>query len=149
MMRFLTLWRPWTWAIFDPIADKGIENRNWAPPVDLIGHRIAIHAGLTWDPDAVSLFLKLGITHFPNRKEEYPSGGIVGVATLDRVVTTDRTLPPEQKRWFFGKYGWVLTDRVKFTTPVPCKGGQGLRPLSEYAERHVLEQLSRERRGST
>lgn len=143
-MRFLSLWRPWTWAIFDPIADKGIENRSWAPPVDLISHRIAIQAAQKFDLDAITLFMRLGINHFPARNDLYPSGVIVGVATIDRVVTTDRTLPPNQRRWFFGEYGWVLTDRVGFTTPVACKGGQGLRHLSAEQEAQVVAQMARE-----
>lgn len=150
MMRFLSLWRPWPWAIFDPVANKGIENRNWAPPIDLIGHQIAIQSALHWDPDAMKMFLRLGITHFPNRKEAYPPGVITGVATIDRVVTTTKTLAPSQERWFMGEYGWVLTDRVLFTLPVICKGGQGLRYLSDQQEAQVRQQLAhaRERAGS-
>ncbi len=133
--------RPWTWAIFDPIADKGIENRDWAPPVEMIGERFAIHAAKSWDPDAITLFFKLGLTHFPNRKDKYPSGVVIGVATLDRVVTVDKTLPPAQARWFFGVYGWVLTHRIAIPTPVPCKGALGLRILPMDVTVNVLRQL--------
>lgn len=50
-MKALTLWRPWPYAIFHlpPHVAKRVENRSWKPPVTLIGHRIAIHAGKTWD----------------------------------------------------------------------------------------------------
>ena len=141
-MRFLSLRRPWTWAIFDPIADKGIENRSWAPPVEMIGERFAIHAAKGWDGTAVGIFLRLGITHFPGRQDLYPSGVIIGVATLDRVVTEDRTLPPHQKRWLLGgEYGWVLTDRIALPTPVLCKGAQGLRILAMEPTVEVIRQL--------
>ncbi len=140
-MRFLSLHRPWTWAIFDPIADKGIENRSWAPPIEMIGERFAIQAAKGWDDVAVSMFIRLGITHFPARHDQYPSGVIVGVATLDRVITNDRTLSDHQKRWFFGEYGWVLTDRIALPSPVLCKGAQGLRILPMEATVEVIRQL--------
>ncbi len=140
-MRFLSLSRPWPWAIFDPVANKGIENRSWAPPVEMIGERFAIQASKTWDHDAITLFFKLGLTHFPNRKDKYPAGAIVGVATLDRVVTTDKTLPADQARWFFGEYGWVLTHRIALPTPVPCKGALGLRILPNDETVEVIRQL--------
>jgi hypothetical protein len=146
-MRFLSLSRPWPWALFDFIADKGIENRSWAPPIDLIGHQIAIQSAQSWDDDAMGYFLKLGLDHFPHRKDLYPSGVIAGVATIDRVVTSARTLGA-QARWFFGEYGWVLTHRIALPTPVPCKGAQGLRTLPPDIATAValqLDQLSRER----
>jgi hypothetical protein len=140
-MRFLSLSRPWTWAIFDPVANKGVENRSWMPPVEMIGERFAIQASKSWDHDAITLFFKLGLTHFPNRKDKYPSGVIVGVATLDRVVTTAATLPPEQARWFFGECGWVLTDRIALPSPVACPGALGLRILPMDVTVAVIRQL--------
>lgn len=146
-MRFLSLSRPWTWAIFDPVADKGIENRSWPPPVDMIGERIALQAAKSWDDDAIRMFLRLGLQHFPNRKDSYPFFVIVGVATIERVVTESRTLTPAQARWFFPptpedpNYGWILGDRIPLRAPVPCKGAFGLRPLPTDVEALVLEQL--------
>jgi len=141
MMRVLSLSRPWTWSLFDPIAAKGIENRTWPPPVEAIGHRIAIQAAKSWDNDAIGFFLRLGIDHFPARKDQYPSGVVIGVVTLDRVVTSDRLLPPDQRRWFFGPYGWVITDRILLPTPVECSGALGLRYLDPAREAAVDHQL--------
>jgi hypothetical protein len=42
-MKALTVWPEWLWAM--RYLDKGIENRMWRPPKDLIGKRIALHAG--------------------------------------------------------------------------------------------------------
>ncbi len=142
-MRVLSLSRPWTWAIFDPIADKGIENRSWPPPIAAIDDQIAIQAAQSWDDDVMGLFLKLGLDHFPHRKDQYPHSVIVGVATLDRVVTEARTLG-KQARWFFGEYGWVLTHRIALVAPVPCKGAQGLRTLPADIEIAVTAQLARQ-----
>lgn len=146
-MLFLSLSRPWTWAIFDTVANKGIENRSWPPPISAIGQRIGVHAAKSWDDDAIRMFIGMGLTGFPNRKDLYPSGFIIGVATIDRVVTEARTLPPAQARWFFEptpedpNYGWILTDRTPLRSPVACAGEQGLRRMPLVVERLVLEQL--------
>lgn len=42
--------------------------------------------------------------------------------------------------WFVGPYGWVLTDVVTLTTPVPCKGAQGLWALPPDVEAAVMGQ---------
>ena len=41
--------QPWPWAILH--AGKRIENRTWAPPVEMIGQRFLLHAakGCTGD----------------------------------------------------------------------------------------------------
>jgi hypothetical protein len=43
VMRAITLWPEWAGAI--AYLDKRVENRTWEPPRDVIGTRIAIHAG--------------------------------------------------------------------------------------------------------
>lgn len=141
-MRVLSLSRPWPWAIFDPVARKHIENRSWPPPIAMIGKRIALQSAKSWDDDAISYFLELGLGHFPNRKDSHPHSVIQGVVTIDRVVTVDRTLAPDQRRWFFGPYGWVLAWVTPLPEPVPCKGAQGLRALPDDVSRLVQEQLT-------
>lgn len=166
MMKALSLSQPWCWSIFDPVADKGIENRSWAPPIAMIGQVIAIHAAKSWDDKRAytppkdhcstcrdgfggytptGYLLHLGIDHAPARKERYPSSVIVGVATIDRIITEARTLVglgrPSQKRWFFGPFGWVLTDRRALSRPIPCAGKQGLWTVPEEHEREILIQL--------
>lgn len=42
-MQALTIWQPWASLIVHGF--KRIENRTWAPPADLVGTTIAIHAG--------------------------------------------------------------------------------------------------------
>lgn len=146
-MRFLSLSRPWPWAIYDPVADKGIENRCWPPPISQIGQRIALHAAKSWDDRAITMWIELGLTGFPSRKDLYMSGVIVGVATIERVVTESRTLSPAQRRWFFEptpqdpNFGWVLGDRIKLRVPIPCRGAQGLRELPPDVNDAVMAQL--------
>lgn len=44
-MKALTLWPEWLIAFTH--MGKRVENRGWAPPADLIGQRIAMHAGVS------------------------------------------------------------------------------------------------------
>lgn len=140
-MRFLSFSQPWLWAVLDEVADKGIENRSWQPPISMIGQRIALHAAKSWDDAAIPFFIKLGIEH-PARRELYPTGAIVGVATIDRIVTTPKMLAADQARWFFGEFGWVLTERITLLEPIPMKGAQGLRHLPPEVEGPLQAQLA-------
>lgn len=140
-MRFLSFSQPWLWAILDPVANKRVENRSWMPPIEMVGQRFALHAAKSWDGDAVGFFLRLGLTEFPARRDRYVSSAILGVATLDRLVTSPRTLADDQRRWFFGPVGWLLADVRPLATPVPMKGAQGLRHLAPEVEAAVLAQI--------
>jgi len=142
-MKFLSLSRPWDWAIFDPIARKHLENRTWPPPIAMIGETIALQSARSWDDGAFQMFQRLGLTHCPMKFTDYPSGIIRGVVTIDRVVTEDRTLADEQKRWFFGPYGWVFSDVRPFQSHVACKGAQGLRSLPPDVEAQVRLEIGR------
>lgn len=139
-MKFLSLSRPWDWAIFDEVARKHIENRDWQPPVWMIGQQIALQSAKSWDDAAIVKFCKLGL-EYPSRYDQYPWFVIRGVVTIERIVTSDRTLPDDQKRWFTGDFGWVLTEVRRFQSFVPCKGGQGLRNLPPSVEQQVMTQL--------
>jgi hypothetical protein len=141
-MRVLSLWRPWSFSIFHPSeARKTIENRGWQPPNSLIGKRLALHDAKKFDDNAFKIFRDNGITDYPNRYDAYPSGVIVGVVTIDRVITDERTLSPQQRRWYFGAVGWVLSDARRLPTPIEVKGAQGLRELPETTTCMILEQL--------
>ena len=142
-MKFLSLSRPWDWAIFDPVARKHIENRTWAPPIAMIDQEIALQSAKSWDEDAFRFFDELGISNYPARYDQYPSGIIRGVVTLDRVVTETKTLAPDQARWFFGPYGWCLDAVTPFETFAPCKGAQGLRDLPADAEVAVQHEIAK------
>lgn len=133
-MRVLSFSQPWLWAILH--AGKRVENRKWAPPIHMIDQRIALHAALSWDNDAVGFLMRFGI-EIPGRFDSYPKGQIVGVATIDRVVTEVRTLTWDQARWFFGPFGWLFTDVRELTEPIEAKGGLGLRELGAERSREV------------
>jgi hypothetical protein len=157
-MKAASLSQPWCWAVVDPIARKHIENRTWQPPLSMIGQTIAIHAAKSWDDkkqylvhvDAqrVEARTPIGFLIYhgyepPSRKESYASSCIVGVATIDRIVTKADTLPEDQRRWFFGPFGWVLTNVRRLEEPVPCGGKQGLWTVPAELEAGINAQLLR------
>lgn len=148
-MKALTLWRPWPWVIFHaPAWQKRIENRPWEPWPSIIGRRIVLHAGKTFDGEAVDFILdNIAVEGQPRRLgAEASDEGLIGVVTVAGVVETsfDAALQAGQgqERWFFGPYGWVLTDVRAFEKPIPCKGAQGLWDLPPWAEREVAAAMT-------
>ncbi len=49
----------------------------------------------------------------------------------------------EQRRWFFGVYGYVLEEVVVLPQPVPMRGWQGFWTMAPDKERAVVAQLAR------
>lgn len=119
-IKALTLHGPWVHAIIE--AGKDIENRDW-PCYLQIGDYIALHAGKTYDwQGAISIGLitrELGRPYTPPVEMDYKSGFIYGVAQFAGNVTES------DSPWFFGKYGWKLTNVVAIE-PVACRGAQKL-----------------------
>ena len=99
-MRALTLHRPWPWAILhlDGARAKRIENRLWAPPDWILGERIAIHAGGTFDIRAAEYIRQVGGAWPPLEHTEHPVG-IVGVADFDAGNVGDEVLH-RVARWY-------------------------------------------------
>lgn len=147
-MRALSLSQPWCWAVL--FAGKHIENRTWRPPATLLKQRFAIHAAKSWDDSALTYMTSVGCVppSMIKRDKVYPQGAIVGVATLHSYVDTlvpdpknHPSLAPEQRKWFFGPFGWILEDVIPLTAPVPCRGHQGVFGLDPNVEEAVMSQL--------
>ena len=68
---------------------------------------------------------------------EIRRGFICATATVAAVVTDTSQLPPDQRFWFSGPYGWVLEDVVQILPPVDCRGYQGAWTLPDDVERLV------------
>lgn len=117
-IKALTFHGPWVHAIIE--AGKDVENRQWKCPLQ-IGDYIALHAGKAYDwQGAISIGLitrELGRPYTPPVERDYKAGFIYGVAQFAGNVE-DSDSP-----WFFGDYGWVLTNVVAIK-PVACRGAQ-------------------------
>lgn len=151
-MKALTLWRPWPYAIFHLPADiaKRVENRSWKPPDWLLGERIAIHAGATYDREGADFIgehlADIGrlaeLKKVPGHDARVKAEGIIGTAIVagccrvdgglvrgDWPVSSRQTVDAfEQtiRAWLFGPYGWLLDDVRALPEPIPCKGRRGI-----------------------
>lgn len=124
----MTLHRPWPWAIFciDPGDEpKDLENRTWRPPGALIGQRVAIHAGKTWDQSGLEFIRRLGYD-CPDDGPEHPFG-IIGTVRLTGTMGPIETTKKHRalfSKWYMGRVGWLITDPVKLESPLACSGKQ-------------------------
>ena len=140
ILRALTLWRPWTYAITH--ANKRIENRPWGPPRGIVGQYLALHAGKKYD-DYGRLSIR-DITGWDPPDEFGCPQGIVAVckvlgsystyaetdAQLEHLRDVVASVYTDQRPWVFGPYCWVLGE-VTPIEPVQCKGAQGLWSVPE------------------
>lgn len=131
-MKALSIKQPWLWAITD--LDKRVENRTWRPPADVIGERIALHAGKTSDWAGYMVLYRIIDRRAPS---PLPHGAIVATATVMGWVSDK---PYEncciynhvdiaaclEDRWYFGPFGWLLDEVRKLPEPIPCRGWLGL-----------------------
>lgn len=150
-MRALTVKNPW--ALFIALKWKRIENRNWAPPAELVGKRIAIHAGAgklrPVDHQELHEMLRGELLESFTREFvrlklpqtdrgyidlwEATRGRIVAGATIKAVHTSRETVPEDQRVWWVGSCAWELSDLQRVTGPV-IKGALGLWDLpKDYA----------------
>lgn len=148
-MRFLSLSQPWLWSIdtYAPppgsdVEAKRVENRSWPCPSPVTGERIALHAAKSWDGDAISMFLDYGMT-YPASRTMYRAGVISSVATVLYCSQQRERFAIGQRRWFFGPWGWALTDVRRLADPIPWKGAQGLRHLPAEITAEIESQLAR------
>lgn len=145
-MKALSIQQPFAWLIVNGLKD--IENRKWTT-----GYRglILIHAGKTWDESIprgrtgtlLSYYERGELKTIPiphAHIEQEGMGGIVGYATLQKVVT-NHTSP-----WFVGRYGFVLTQRHPLPF-MPLRGMLGLfdvPPEIEAAVNAIIDERAME-----
>lgn len=131
-MKAVTIRQPFAWAI--AAGFKDVENRSWAPRVEL-GELIAIHAAVAApDWDDVERVQKL-IRRRATVPEQYDCGAVVAVARVAEVVTSSHSA------WFSGPIGWVLQDVSPLEEPIECKGQLGLWNLTAGVEARLKRQL--------
>ena len=114
-MKALTVRQPWTSLII--AGHKNIENRGW--PTNHRG-KLAIHAGLAVDSDALARHAKL-LRRLGLSPENLPKGRILGTVTV--LDCRDDSSSPWAEP---GLWHWVLANPRAFKHPVPAKGRLGL-----------------------
>lgn len=157
----LTLWPEWQFPIVD--LDKRVENRSWACPRSFIGKTIALHFGKNiggrpgreakvegcrsivhmarlagWTVKQVGPFLlelKRGDAVRLFDANKITTCAIVCIVKIVSVTQPGRTDDP----WYAGEFGWRFEVVERLTTPIPCKGAQGLWPLRSLLGQDVGE----------
>ena len=135
-LKAISVWQPWASLLIHGI--KTHETRSWQPPLDLLGHRIAIHAAVTFKAFAAyrhlaRLLPQLDAATVDDAARILPFGAIIGTACLAHSLETTSTLadciPQSEKDlgdWSRGRYAWRLTDPRPLHDPIPFRGQQRL-----------------------
>lgn len=122
----LSVSQPWTWLLARGF--KSIENRSWTTRYrgPLLLHaskmvdRAAFDGANLFTPTFYKMTDRLETVYaMPKRKGDYPTGGIIGIATLVDVVKQS------ESPWFVGPYGLMLAD-ARLLPFVPYRGQLGL-----------------------
>lgn len=123
-MKALSIIQPWAELIV--LGHKDIENRTW--PTKVRGW-VAVHASKSYSRaewefaqsalDDVREFVRWRIDLPSIEKADVAFGAIIGTVEIVDCVTAS------ESPWFFGKYGFVLRNPVKFDKPIPCRGALG------------------------
>lgn len=118
----LSIRQPWVHHIF--FDGKPVENRSWA--TDYRGD-VLIHASSVFDGKAAEK------RSFQIDHPHAPFGALVGIVEITDCVTE------MDSEWFFGPYGFVMTNK-RLVTPIPCKGALGFfTPKIDFGQIQVLE----------
>jgi hypothetical protein len=151
-VKALSLIQPWAWAILH--AGKRLENRDWRPPRDLWGQRIALHAGKKLDADACLALYAYGFS----MPATVPQSAIVGTARLrgivyldakgGHVIESEGEEPPtwaiskKALEFFVGKFGWIFDEVVALREPITCSGKLGLWTVPAEVERQIVAEAA-------
>lgn len=114
-MKALTLYQPWASLIADRRKPTETRPRPW----NYIGP-VAIQAGQQIDRDAC--------IRFGYNTDTIPRGVVVCVVWKYGCVRfpSPQAPPDDYGNYAAGRYGYLLKEAVKFPTPVPAKGSQGI-----------------------
>lgn len=164
-MRAVTLTQPWCGLMAAGL--KPIENRGRkiiAP--SSAGQQMALHASREVDADVYASIANIAPelrnpsertvvdARLPWWKLSRITSAVIAVGTLVTCIErTDHgwrisdgwpavvTLAPDDLRWFFGAFGYVLRDVDALERPVPCRGWQGFWTLPADVDAAVRAQL--------
>lgn len=112
-MKALSVRQPWAWLIV--YRHKPVENRDW--PTSFRG-QFLVHAGQRFDQAGYELVRDCYPEIQMPAPAEFPTGGIVGAASITDCVTYLKS------SWFTGRYGFLLDDAQPLPF-VPYRGQLG------------------------
>lgn len=129
-MKCLSIKQPWTWFIINGL--KPVENRDW--PSNYRGP-LLIHASKKFDNDGwMYLCSTPAFRDDVDRymKETHSFGSIIGKVDMVDCVTE------HPSKWFFGHFGHVYANPVKFPDPIPYKGKLGIFDVPDDILKQVI-----------
>ena len=114
----LSFKQPWAWLMCKGFKD--IENRNWR--TQFTG-RIHVHASKSHS-DMTKEILAFMLRNLTNEQasefmlayNQLDFGALIGELNITGCVNAH--LSP----WFFGKYGFTVSEPILYDKPIPCKG---------------------------
>ena len=151
-MKARTFHQPW--ASLVALGHKTVETRSQHPGQNMVGQRIAIHAGLTLADYRETWRSQPWLWPFLDGLGELPRGAVVAVATLTEVHQAEEVYESQQEGLLVacrsstglrsdgmterlilpsdpwgdyspGRFLWVLEDVQPLVVPVPAVGHQG------------------------
>lgn len=141
----LSIRLPWAWWVAS--GAKPVENRNrrltprW---IAIHPGRVFLHAGVWWNEREVAETIEEFAPIAARAGVETPTitelkalrGCLIGAARI--VDCVEKMDSP----WFFGRYGWVMSENVLFETPVRCVGALSFFRVDDSLRRAVRDEIT-------
>ncbi|GGR62727.1 hypothetical protein GCM10008959_25960 [Deinococcus seoulensis] len=138
----LSVQEPWSTAILD--FGKDVENREWhrspgllAQARRLVGRRLMLHAGKTFDDSGVPVVRAL--TGQRLLKADCTLGAVLGVITIQAVMVDGEPTSGWAAR---GAVHLHVAHPVRLTDPIPCRGALGFFCPDDTVQERVRRQLT-------
>lgn len=142
-LKILSLWQPHATLCVTPSLiniekpAKPVETRHWPTK-----HRgwLGIHSAMKKDPLYMSLCKQPVFKQYIPDFEKLPFGYILGMVNIEKCLSTDdsalcfNVADGNRERtdeifsfgdFSYGRYGFIISDFIQFTTPVKASGSQG------------------------
>lgn len=135
------------WTIWLAAGVKPVENRGRKLTTQWIARHpgpVFLHAGVWWDEREIAetieefgpIAARAGFKTPPLAEIKSLRGCLIGAA---RIVGCVEAM---DSPWFFGPFGWVMSDPVLLKTPVRCAGALSFFEVPEPIRRAVRDEIA-------